>query len=215
MVTWHFDDNRAAKKWRAAGYEEKDRKPLKRPSKTAVRKSHSTAFQTACFAFIQSDEIALFQSKLPGALNSDRLFAILLLEALWKVLALCVKFSVAELPEALLPQVPMLQLESSSGTRRQACSTVDEDSEIHRFVGSGIKTLRETINNSKKRIEKRIKANLGSDKAKTNRLKRLKLEEAKFKLLTSMRRLKKDLPVQRHKSYDSKYLQTLDGAVLC
>jgi hypothetical protein len=151
---------------------------------------------------------------LPLFLSRDRLFSLVLLEAVWELLSSCVKEVVTKLPETISPKVPEL-LRASLDQFSSTVACIDADSELHRFIASGITTIKSKIYKELKSKtdskNKEIAKKGGGTTTKVKRLtKRIQSNAAILHLLSKMRILRKNLPSRRDKCYDSDTMKALD-----
>jgi hypothetical protein len=206
LIAWKLENDEAKRKWDESGKDEKERKKKKKPKKPTVRRAGTSPFQKSCFEFIQGQKILDFVIKLPTSMRGDRLFAVILLKELWKLLSTWVKQSIESLPVDIAPNVPMLKskFEVRTDQSTDTIRSIDEDSEVHRFIASGILTIR-------KRMCKETKSMMASKRKNNPRIRGNKLG---VKLLLKMATLFKDLPARRDKSYDSDFMRALDNGGL-
>lgn len=134
QLKWQWEDDVAKIEWKKAGKDESTRTSKEKPKKIKVKESQDSRYIDGYFNFISSQDMTLFMGKLPEVLSNNRLFAVIVAQALMAKLLNWVKDAVLENTK----QSPAGQIENNP----QAITTVvNEDGEVHRFVASGIKAL--------------------------------------------------------------------------
>jgi hypothetical protein len=161
-------------------------------------------FETACFSFIQNgNELKSFMKALPTPLGSERLFAVLILQSVFRLCRDWILEAMNSAPEKFSQSSTRNKQESGSF---HVLVTVDMDSEVHRFVGSAACT---EIKAAKKEMKE-----LKKSKEQSDSLKRINSIEEKIKRCESKLALLNDVGIKRDRvperhdsSYDSPVLE--------
>jgi hypothetical protein len=171
----------------------------------------AAGYETGCFNFIQGSKMKTFMADLPVGLQEDRLFAGCILECLWNAASSWIVDAVQSLPREAMPCVDTVRERTTIST----ALGIDQDSEVHRFVASGVVANNKIFSKELKRFKTKIKESASAKSVvkptiRTNRAKQIQLIKHIQKLLAKVGVLRGDLAPIRDKSYDTPALIARD-----
>lgn len=191
---------------------EKD-KNLASAKKSRVKPPESFV-ESACLRFIQGNEVVAFRESLPSEeCRLDRTFGVIVFQALVEVAEKWIVEAVVAARRKVSSKPPSSvgAANSSLTGTISAMVTIDIESEVHRFVGSGVCAFsahaRKRALKLRKLIEQREKQ---FKPAKRSHTKCLESVNMSLLLMQNIGILWKDLPSMHDKSYDSPVLAVRD-----
>jgi hypothetical protein len=136
-------------------------------------------------------------------------------QALFRLMHQWIADGMNMVPKDVMPKIPSAMQVIDNG---QVVVSVDTDSEVHRFVASGIKTYRTLATKRLKRLTRAAEEREKAQKApQSSHHRDICTMKGATGLLNAMGMLRKDIPETHDKSYDSPVLEALNrgGASVC
>jgi hypothetical protein len=196
-----------AKKGESLG--KKKQKKNKKTRKQTVRPPEAV-FESGCFDFIQGSNMHYFIKSLPTCFHRDRLFSLLILQCLFRLLRLWAVEALKAAPLESRPQIPGLQPEAEQHNFRIVVS-VDQGSEVHRFVASAVTVNCKVVAQRIKQLQHmRTERRKAFKPPKDNHNRELAKMEAVKRILDDLGVLRRDIPKFHDSSYDSPMLEALN-----
>jgi len=185
-------------------------KDVKNARKTPVQMPES-ALETACFLFVQGRDMDAFQQGLASShCGTDRTFAVVLFQCLVKLIGDWVQEAIVSAQHKLgsMQQSGQPKLLTSAKALRIIIS-IDEDSEVHRFVGSAICSYSKYARGRQAKLERLMNERAKAYKApKQSHEKKIRTVKSSLLLLRHIGILREALPTLADKSYNSPVLDS-------
>ena len=176
-------------------------------------KQPESFFETDRLSFIQGEGLQRFMASLPfGIMRLDRTFGVILFSCLCQLFESWIKESLGAAQVLLAADGEVAPTEkSTAATTVRIIVTVDEDSEVHRFVGSGACAYSKHASKRLKRLEQ-IKQQREKEykPLKSSHERELKTVKSSLLLLRHFGVLRKFIPPIHDKSYDSPVMVARD-----
>jgi hypothetical protein len=184
------------------------RQKEKKKRKTSKPKPPTEVFETACFRFIQGAAMDEFMTTLPSDFGEDRLFCILIAQALFRLVRHWMADAINTVPKDIMPQILPSREANNKG---QVVVSVDTDSEVHRFVASAVRVYRMPAAKRLKILKRAAKERKTALRApRASHTRNIRTMEGATNLLNMMGILRKDIPERHDKSYDSRVLEAMN-----